>query len=158
MPTTSNTAGPIHANGSSTHAAAQRSTILDPSDVFAPRHIGPDDRDVQEMLALVGARSLEEFTDSVVPAGIRMRTPLKLDAAAGAGKPRGEHEVLGELKAIAQQNQVFRSFIGMGYHGTITPPVVLRNILENPRWYTQYTPYQAEIAQGRLEALLNFQT
>ena len=158
MPTTINPAGPSHANGSHAHAAAQRLTILDPSDVFGPRHIGPDDRDVQEMLALVGARSLEEFTDSVVPADIRLASPLRLDAAAGLGKPRGEHEVLAELRAVAQQNQVFRSFIGMGYHGTITPPVVLRNILENPGWYTQYTPYQAEIAQGRLEALLNFQT
>src|SRR5581483_5733101 len=90
--------------------------------------------------------------DQTVPAAIRMKKPLPL------GEPRGEFEVLADLRAIASRNKVFRSFIGMGYSDTITPPVIQRNILENPGWYTQYTPYQAEIAQGRLEALLNFQT
>src|SRR5439155_23529971 len=86
------------------------------------------------------------------PASIRLQCPLKL------GEPRGEHELFAELKTIASKNKVFRSCLGMGYSDTITPPVIQRNILENPGWYTQYTPYQAEIAQGRLEALLNFQT
>jgi glycine dehydrogenase len=104
------------------------------------------------MLATLGMSSLDELTDATVPENIRLRRPLKL------GPARGEHELLEELKGIASQNQVVRSFIGMGYYDTITPPVIQRNILENPGWYTQYTPYQAEIAQGRLEALLNFQT
>jgi glycine dehydrogenase len=92
------------------------------------------------------------LADATVPEAIRLRRPLQL------GPPRGEHELLAELKSIASRNEVVRSFIGMGYYDTITPPVIQRNILENPGWYTQYTPYQAEIAQGRLEALLNFQT
>jgi glycine dehydrogenase len=158
MPTTTNPAG-VHVNGTSSAPTSKpHAAILDASDVFPPRHIGPDDRDIHEMLGLLGARSLEEFTASVVPEGIRARGPLRLDGAAGAARTRSEHDALTELRGIAQQNRVFRSFIGMGYHGTITPPVILRNILENPGWYTQYTPYQAEIAQGRLEALLNFQT
>ncbi|MCH7793336.1 MAG: hypothetical protein IID31_13775, partial [Planctomycetes bacterium] len=96
--------------------------------------------------------SLDALVDQTVPTSIRMDRPLDL------GQPRGEHELLSELRAMAGRNKVFRSCIGMGYHGTITPPVILRNVLENPGWYTQYTPYQAEISQGRLEALLNFQT
>jgi glycine dehydrogenase len=104
------------------------------------------------MLSAIGAASLEELTAQTVPAGIRLGTRLHLPAALS------ESEALAELKGIAGKNRVNRSFIGMGYCGTITPPVILRNILENPGWYTQYTPYQAEIAQGRLEALLNFQT
>jgi len=147
------------------HAASQpaktkpsESSILDPSDVFAPRHIGPSDADVATMLSTVGYASLDALTDATVPASIRISKPLALDSSARAGTPRGEAELLAELKAIASQNEVFRSFIGLGYHDCITPPVILRNIMENPGWYTQYTPYQAEIAQGRLEALLNFQT
>ena len=104
------------------------------------------------MLEFLGFESLEALADATVPESIRLRRPLKL------GKPRGESELLAELRAIASQNTVVRSFIGTGYYDTITPPVIQRNILENPGWYTQYTPYQAEIAQGRLEALLNFQT
>ncbi|MBL8999628.1 MAG: aminomethyl-transferring glycine dehydrogenase [Phycisphaerae bacterium] len=130
--------------------------LFDPSDVFAPRHIGPSEHEIGEMLGALGYRTLEELTDATVPEAIRLRRGLNL--AGLSGRSRGEHEVLADLHAMASENKVFRSFIGMGYYGTITPPVILRNILENPGWYTQYTPYQAEIAQGRLEALLNFQT
>ncbi len=127
-------------------------SVLNPSDTFIHRHIGPSVAEIHDMLQAVGYANLESFTDAVVPESIRVRTPLKL------GHPRGEHELLSELQAIASQNTVACSMIGMGYYGTITPGVILRNVLENPGWYTQYTPYQAEIAQGRLEALLNFQT
>jgi len=123
-----------------------------PADTFARRHIGPSETDVSEMLGLLGYDSLEALVDATLPEAIRSRKPLDLPPAGS------EHELLGELRQLAQRNQVFRSFIGMGYHDCITPPVIQRNILENPGWYTQYTPYQAEIAQGRLEALLNFQT
>jgi glycine dehydrogenase len=122
------------------------------SNSFAARHIGPRATDTRDMLKFVGVGSLEELVAKTLPAQIRTERPLKLDA------PRSEAEALRELRAIADENQVFRSYIGMGYSGTLTPPVIQRNILENPGWYTQYTPYQAEIAQGRLEALLNFQT
>ncbi len=126
--------------------------ILSPSDTFIHRHIGPGENDIRDMLAALGYASLDELTDATLPAGIRLREPLAL------GPARGEHEMLRELKAMASRNQVWRSLIGMGYYETITPPVILRNVMENPGWYTQYTPYQAEIAQGRLEALINFQT
>jgi glycine dehydrogenase len=125
---------------------------LPPLDTFRQRHIGPRPTDVSAMLAEIGVNSLDELIDQTVPKGIRLQRPLDLPL------PRGEAEVLAELQALAAQNQLFRSFIGQGYANTYTPPVILRNILENPGWYTQYTPYQAEIAQGRLEALLNFQT
>jgi glycine dehydrogenase len=125
---------------------------LAPSDTFARRHIGPSDAEVAAMLAAVGADSLESLTAETVPASIRRAQPLALPPA------RAEHELLADLRAIASENKVMRSYIGLGYSATITPPVIQRNILENPGWYTQYTPYQAEIAQGRLEALLNFQT
>ncbi len=104
------------------------------------------------MLAVLGYASLDALADATVPSSIRLATPLSL------GEPLGEHELLEELKNLAADNHVFRSFIGQGYYDTITPPVILRNVLENPGWYTQYTPYQAEISQGRLEALVNFQT
>src|SRR3954466_13809263 len=119
---------------------------------FVPRHVGPDDRDVSEMLKLLGFASLDALIDATVPRRIRFRD--------GLGLPKGmtELEVLAYFRALAAKNQVFRSFIGMGYSDCVTPPVIQRNILENPGWYTAYTPYQAEIAQGRLEALLNFQT
>jgi glycine dehydrogenase len=126
--------------------------FLAPLDTFPRRHIGPDDREVGEMLAALGLPSLEALIEQTVPADIRLGRPLQLPPA------RGEHELLDHLRAIASRNQVCRSFIGMGYHDCITPAVIQRNVLENPGWYTQYTPYQAEIAQGRLEALLNFQT
>ena len=121
-------------------------------DVFAARHVGPRAGDVQMMLETLGYATLDAFIEAVVPADIRLRRPLDLPPA------RTEQEALAELRRLAAQNQVFRSYIGMGYHDCITPPVILRNVLENPGWYTAYTPYQAEIAQGRLEALLTFQT
>jgi glycine cleavage system P protein (glycine dehydrogenase) len=121
-------------------------------DRFVDRHIGPDSRDVEEMLAALGVRNLDELIDRTVPGSIRMQKPLDLPAG------RSEFGLLRELSEIAAKNQVFRSYIGMGYSDTVTPPVIQRNILENPGWYTQYTPYQPEISQGRLEALLNYQT
>ena len=121
-------------------------------DDFAARHIGPAADDVRAMLETVGYPALDAFIDAVVPAGIRLGKPLSLPPALS------ERETIFELRRLAAKNQVFRSYIGMGYNDTITPPVILRNIIENPGWYTAYTPYQAEIAQGRLEALLNFQT
>jgi len=119
---------------------------------FAQRHIGPDGAEVAQMLATLGVTDLEALIDRVVPSAIRLDRALQLDP------PKTEAEALAALKAIAQQNQLWRSHIGMGYYNCIVPPVVQRNILENPGWYTAYTPYQAEIAQGRLEMLLNFQT
>jgi len=127
-------------------------TSLAPSDDFMPRHIGPSEAEVADMLKTLGVASLAALIDQTVPAAIRTQKPLQM----GAGK--SEASALQELRAIASQNQIFRSYIGMGYANCITPPVIQRNILENPGWYTQYTPYQPEIAQGRLEALLNFQT
>jgi glycine dehydrogenase len=125
---------------------------LDQLETFASRHNGPRESDIQTMLDALGYPSLDALMDAVVPDSIRLQTPLDLPAA------RTENDVLTDLRAMAFKNKVFRSFIGMGYSNTITPPVLLRNILENPGWYTAYTPYQAEISQGRLEALLNFQT
>jgi len=119
---------------------------------FVSRHIGPFGSELDEMLKAVGFDSLEALTAAAVPAGIRLHEPLDLPAA------RSEQEALGWLKSIFAKNQVLKSFIGQGYYGTLVPNVIGRNILENPGWYTAYTPYQAEIAQGRLEALLNFQT
>ncbi|MEM8524882.1 MAG: aminomethyl-transferring glycine dehydrogenase [Bacteroidota bacterium] len=121
-------------------------------DQFVDRHIGPNPKEQQAMLSTIGVESLEQLIDETVPASIRMTKELDLPEALS------EHEYLRELKATAAKNKSFRSYIGMGYSGTITPSVILRNIFHNPGWYTQYTPYQAEIAQGRLEALLNFQT
>jgi glycine dehydrogenase len=121
-------------------------------DTFVARHIGPDDRDVAEMLRVVGKSSLDELIDQTIPGTIRLRRPLVLPPALS------EHELLEKLGDIARKNEIWRSFLGMGYSDCITPPVIQRNVLENPGWYTQYTPYQAEISQGRLEALLNFQT
>jgi glycine dehydrogenase len=128
------------------------SISLKPLDTFARRHNAPSNAEVSEMLQVIGVTSLDELIEQTVPANIRLSTPLSLPV------PMSESEVMTKLKGIAAKNKIFRSFIGMGYHGTITPPVILRNIMENPGWYTQYTPYQAEIAQGRLEALLNYQT
>jgi glycine dehydrogenase len=119
---------------------------------FVSRHIGPRASDTAEMLKAIGCGSLNELVEQTVPGQIRLQRPLTLPQA------RPEHEVLSALKQLASQNQVFRSYIGMGYYDCFTPLVIQRNILENPGWYTQYTPYQAEISQGRLEALLNFQT
>ncbi|MDZ4734461.1 MAG: aminomethyl-transferring glycine dehydrogenase [Nitrospirota bacterium] len=126
--------------------------FLSPTDTFIHRHLGPTDADVREMLVTLGLQSLEELSDATVPADIRLRKELDLPLH------RGEQAVLQEIRAIAAENQIFRSLIGTGYHDCITPGVIQRNIFENPAWYTQYTPYQAEISQGRLEALVNFQT
>jgi glycine dehydrogenase len=119
---------------------------------FARRHIGPDEAEIARMLDLLGCGSLDELIDATVPESIRRRTPLDLPA------PLDEHAALAEIRQLAEANEVRTCYLGMGYHNCHTPPVILRNILENPGWYTAYTPYQAELAQGRLEALLNFQT
>lgn len=123
-----------------------------PLDTFAPRHIGPRGDDVAAMLKEVGAASIDQLIDEAIPASIRLKKPLNLPPA------ESESEYLGRLKTIAKKNKVFRSFIGLGYNDTLTPNVIKRCVFENPGWYTPYTPYQAEIAQGRLESLLNFQT
>jgi glycine dehydrogenase len=127
-------------------------TRLDASDWFASRHIGPsvDERDA--MLAAIGASSLDALVDEAIPQSIRLATPIDLPPA------ESEYQYLRRLTTIARRNKTFRSYIGLGYHDTITPSVILRMVMENPGWYTPYTPYQAEIAQGRLESLLNFQT
>src|SRR5437868_14068590 len=121
-------------------------------DRFVDRHIGPDSRDIEEMLAVLGVRNLDELIDRTVPASIRLQRALDLPPG------RSEFGLLREVSEIAAKNQIFRSYIGMGYSDTVTPAVIQRNVLENPGWYTQYTPYQPEISQGRLEALLSFQT
>ena len=126
-------------------------TTLEDHDAFERRHIGPDDADRTAMLDVVGAASVEALLQRAVPASIR-------DDELPIGPPATEAEVLGRMRELANRNQVSTSLIGTGYYGTITPPVILRNVLENPAWYTAYTPYQPEISQGRLEALLNFQT
>ena len=125
---------------------------LRPAKTFLDRHVGPTEAESREMLNVLGFPTLETLVNATVPEDIRLHESLDLPS------PRSEQEVLSDLRRMAGKNQVFRSFIGMGYYDCHTPPVILRNILENPAWYTQYTPYQAEIAQGRLEALLNFQT
>lgn len=122
------------------------------TDIFVNRHNGPKTHDVDEMLKVIGVNSIDELIDETVPQDIRMTEKLNLPDALG------ETEMLKDLKELALMNKVFRSYIGTGYFGTFTPSVILRNIMENPGWYTAYTPYQAEIAQGRLEALLNYQT
>ena len=122
------------------------------ADRFQDRHNGPDAAQTAQMLRVIGVESVEELISQTVPPAIRLERPLNLPA------PLTEREFLREFRALMSQNVVARSFIGLGYHDTVTPPVILRNILENPGWYTAYTPYQAEIAQGRLEALINYQT
>ncbi len=126
--------------------------LLEPLDSFGRRHLGADAQDRDAMLQSLGLASLDELIDATVPFAIRLRRGLALPKAAG------ESAALSELRAIASRNVLKKSYLGQGYHGCVTPPVILRNILENPAWYTAYTPYQAEIAQGRLEALANFQT
>ncbi|MGE3869454.1 MAG: glycine dehydrogenase (aminomethyl-transferring), partial [Pseudorhodoplanes sp.] len=123
-----------------------------PAATFARRHIGPSPREIEAMLKVVGAGSLAALVEETVPASIRQSRPLSI------GEGLSETEALARIGQIAAKNQVFTSLIGQGYYGTVTPAVILRNILENPAWYTAYTPYQPEISQGRLEALLNFQT
>ncbi len=126
--------------------------LLRHTDTFVRRHVGPGEEEVRRMLDALGYDSLDALIDATVPGSIRLRRPLAL------GPEGSEYEILADLRVMMSRNRVFRSFIGMGYHDCIVPPVIQRNVLENPGWYTQYTPYQAEIAQGRLEALLNFQT
>ncbi len=128
------------------------SRSLRPADPFPPRHLGPSPEDLAEMLAALGLDSLEALVDAVVPAAIRCEGGLDLPP------PRGERDVLRALEELAADNRPVRSFLGLGYHDCVTPPVLLRNLLEDPGWYTQYTPYQAEISQGRMELLLAFQT
>src|SRR5512133_4060757 len=123
-----------------------------PSQTFSPRHIGPQVDDREKMLAALGLSSLEELVDQSLPQSIRSTKPLALPPALS------ESEALAELRELASRNRPLTSMIGLGYHGTITPSVIRRNVLESPAWYTAYTPYQPEISQGRLEALLNFQT
>jgi len=127
-------------------------TVLHRYDKFQDRHIGPDSEEQQEMLTVIGAATLDDLIDQTIPPSIRLKQPLK------GVKAKTETEFLEEFKLIASHNKIFKSYIGMGYYDCVTPPVILRNLMENPGWYTQYTPYQAEIAQGRLESLLNFQT
>ena len=153
LPTASVINAPLSASSMSERVTNMNpDQLFNPLDVFVDRHIGPSQDDVAEMKAIVGVETLDELCAETVPAGIRLDRDLDLGGAPG------EHDLLAELRQIANKNRVVRSYLGMGYYGCITPPVIQRNILENPGWYTQYTPYQAEIAQGRLEALINFQT
>ncbi|MEX2284802.1 MAG: aminomethyl-transferring glycine dehydrogenase [Gemmatimonadota bacterium] len=131
--------------------ATQAADTLDFTDKFVRRHIGPGEGEIRDMLTTLGYGSLDELIDTVVPEGIRFRKSLRITAVS-------EFEAMRELMALADRNRLFRSYLGMGYHDCVTPAVIQRKVLENPSWYTAYTPYQAEIAQGRLEALLNFQT
>ena len=123
-----------------------------PYDFANRRHIGPSPTEMSDMLETLGVASLEQLIDETVPKAIRQEKPLDF------GKPKSERELLHHMRQTAKKNKVMTSLIGQGYHGTVTPPAIQRNILENPAWYTAYTPYQPEISQGRLEALLNFQT
>ena len=133
-------------------ATSVKSSRLEHPDRFALRHIGPNTDQIKEMLNVLKLGNLDELIAATVPDQIRTAHALSLPHS------RGEYELLNELRRIASRNEVFRSYIGLGYYDCITPPVIQRNILENPGWYTPYTPYQAEISQGRLESLLNFQT
>lgn len=144
-------AGPF-ANSSNAKDSQVNHTISENKLSFVPRHIGPSAPEAKAMLQELNVSSIEELINQTVPMNIRLREPLKIEAVGG------ETESLQTLKNVLSKNKIFKSYIGMGYSPCITPPVIQRNILENPGWYTQYTPYQAEIAQGRLEALINFQT
>src|SRR4051812_13414655 len=126
-------------------------SLLPPTDSFVRRHLGSNAAEIAAMLRTLGQPSLDALIDAAVPAKIRNAKPLALPPG------RGEHETLAELRAIAAKNRVCKSYLGMGYSDCIVPPVIQRNVLENPGWYTAYTPYQAEISQGRMEALVNFQ-
>src|SRR5690606_33156745 len=124
---------------------------LDYPQEFIYRHIGPDERQTGDMLKSMGLDSIDQLIDQTVPKIIRGEETKALATSCS------EHQALAELKTIAQKNRIYKSYIGLGYHDTHVPPVILRNVMENPGWYTAYTPYQPEIAQGRLEGLLNFQ-
>jgi glycine dehydrogenase len=119
---------------------------------FIDRHNGPRKEDISEMLNAMGVKSMDELIGKIIPSDIRLNKPLILET------PLNENAYLEKIKNIASKNKIYRSFIGMGFYRTATPAVILRNIFENPSWYTSYTPYQSEISQGRLEALINFQT
>src|SRR5437660_9332862 len=134
------------------HACEQKRENLESGSDFARRHIGPNEDETAEMLRALGFENLDALIDATVPKNIRLDRDLNLPAA------KSEADALAELRAISKKNQIAKSFIGAGYSDCIMPPVIQRNVLENPGWYTAYTPYQAELAQGRLEALLNFQT
>ena len=121
-------------------------------DIFSHRHIGPTASQIKEMLEVINIESVDKLIDETVPQNIRLKKQIELD------QPMSEQEYLEHIQLLGKKNKVFKSYIGMGYHPCSLPAVIQRNILENPGWYTAYTPYQAEIAQGRLEALLNFQT
>ena len=123
-----------------------------PYDFANRRHIGPSPAEIEEMCKVLGVKDLDELIDQTVPKSIRQKEPLAF------GKPKSERELLWHMRQVANKNDVFTTMIGQGFHGTVTPPAIQRNILENPAWYTAYTPYQPEISQGRLEALLNYQT
>ena len=129
----------------------QTLTQLEQHELFLTRHIGPDPQQQQDMLNYVGAETLDDLMEQIVPESIRLNRELNV------GRANGEAEGLDYIRNLASKNKVFKSYIGMGYYPTLVPNVVLRNVLENPGWYTAYTPYQPEIAQGRLEAILNFQ-
>ena len=122
------------------------------NDKFVSRHIGPNADQKLKMLEETGFSSVEELIEQTIPDAIKIPNKLNLD------KPKSEFEILEKLNSLGNKNKIFKNFIGLGYYGTMIPPVIQRNVLENPVWYTSYTPYQAEISQGRLEALLNFQT
>ena len=127
-------------------------TQYEPYDFANRRHIGPSPSEMAEMFAVLGVSSLDELIDQTVPKSIRQDAALEFDF------PKSERELIWYMRQVAKKNQVFTTMIGQGYYGTVTPPAIQRNIMENPAWYTAYTPYQPEISQGRLEALLNYQT
>ena len=127
-------------------------TDYNPYDFANRRHLGPSPAEMEEMFKVLGVKDLDELIDQTIPQSLRMEAPLKFEA------PKSERELLWFMRQVAKKNQVFTTMIGQGFYGTVTPPAIQRNILENPAWYTAYTPYQPEISQGRLEALLNYQT
>ncbi|MFB0910991.1 MAG: glycine dehydrogenase (aminomethyl-transferring), partial [Flavobacterium sp.] len=122
------------------------------TDSFALRHLGPRDHDLPKMLETIGVESLDQLINETIPADIRLKDPLELEHIMT------EYEFANHIRLLGRTNKVYKSYIGLGYHPTVVPAAIQRNIFENPSWYTAYTPYQAEIAQGRLEAILNFQT
>ncbi|KAF9454111.1 glycine dehydrogenase [Macrolepiota fuliginosa MF-IS2] len=130
-------------------------SLFDPLDTFSERHIGPDDTEASKMLEAIGYKTMDDFIDATVPPKIRIASNTISNESI---KPFSESQLLAKAKALGDQNKMFKNFIGMGYHCAVIPPVILRNVFENPAWYTQYTPYQPEISQGRLESLVNFQT
>ena len=148
----SGTATPNTLSSESLPPTSNTSSPTDDNPEFAGRHIGLSQADEQFMLDAIGAESRGDISEEIVPASILRQTEMNLPSAVS------EQEALAELKAVAQQNKVYKGFLGQGYYGTHTPAVIQRNVLENPAWYTAYTPYQAEISQGRMEAVLAFQT